>query len=104
MQAKNIRAGVHSVGGKNIASTHRYGNTVGLVYADGTSQRFHADSPVFVQPARDANGKFLPREYLLMMAIDGVDIAVSYTGRNTARRWKKVWADAYGITATMVAI
>lgn len=89
MQAKHIRAGVHSVGGKNIASVHRYGNTVGVNFTDGSTKRYHANTIVFVQPQRDKDGKFLPREYVLATVIDGVDMVWSVTGRAALRNLKR---------------
>jgi len=103
MRAKNI-TNRHSIKGKNVESVHRYGNTVGVNFADGSTKRYHANSIVFVQPQRDRDGKFLPREYVLMIAVDGVDVVLSVTGRKAARNLKRWMQELSDNVPSVVAL
>ena len=104
MQARNIKAGRHSVAGSNVTQVRTWALLTEVVLADGRRISYFPTESVKVMPTRDANGKFLPREYLLMMVIDGRDVVISYTGRSLARKYRALFAYSYGVSVSMVAI
>ena len=96
MQAKHVNTSV-SINGKNVASVRKWKLLVEVVLTDGQRLSFHPNENISVMPARDANGKFLAREYVLTAVIDGLDMVWSVTGRSALRKLK---ATLQGLTDT----
>ena len=104
MLAKNIRPNLHSVHGKNVVKVRNWVLLTEVVYADGSRESFFPLDNVKVMPARDANGHFIPREYVLMGTIQGRDRVISITGRAAARRAVKYFASIWDNVPQIVAI
>jgi len=102
MQAKNLNTRV-SIKGSNVVKVRKWKLLVEAVLATGERLSFHPEQSVRVMPERDANGQFIPRNYLIMAVIDGLDVVFTVTGRKIARQWLKSM-NADGDTATMVAL
>ena len=96
MQAKHVNTSV-SINGKNVASVRKWKLLVEVVLTTGERLSYHPNENVTVMPARDTNGKFLAKEYVLTAVIDGLDMVWSVTGRSALRNLKATLA---GLTDT----
>lgn len=104
MQAKNIRPNIHSIKGKNVALVRNWKLLTEVVFSDGTRVSYFPTHNVTVQPARDAEGKFVARNYIIAMTVDGRDVVNTFTGRSVARSYLKVFRELFDPAATMVAL
>ena len=96
MRAKHVNTSV-SINSKNVASVRKWKLLVEVVLSSGERLSFHPNENVSVMPARDSNGKFLAKEYLVTAVIDGLDMVWSVTGRVAMRKLK---ATLHGLTDT----
>ena len=104
MQAKDIRPGIHSIKGKNVALVRNWRLLTEVVFADGTRVSYFPTHNVKVHPARDSEGKFVARNYIIAMTVNGRDVVNTFTGRSVARRYLKLMRSVYDPKATMVAL
>lgn len=104
MKAKNIRPGIHSVQGKNVASVRNWALLTELVFSDGTRASYLPSAAVKVLPARDSSGKFIARNYIIVMVHNGKDVINTFTGREVARRYLKMFRNHYDINAKLIAL
>lgn len=88
MKAKHINTSV-SIKGKNVASVRKWKLLVEVVLTDGQRLSFHPNENISVLPARDTEGKFLAREYVLTAVVDGLVMVWSVTGRTALRSLKR---------------
>lgn len=98
MKAKHVNTSV-SINGKNVASVRKWKLLVEVVLTDGQRLSFHPNENISVLPARDTEGKFLAREYVLTAVVEGLDMVWSVTGRTALRSLK---ATLQGLTDTPV--
>lgn len=103
MQAKHVNTSV-SINGKNVASVRKWKLLVEVVLTNGERLSFHPNENVSVMPARDAEGKFLAKEYVLTTVIDGLDMVWSVTGRSALRKLKATLRDLTDSPAIAYAI
>ena len=104
MKAKDIRPGIHSIKGKNVALVRNWRLLTEVVFSDGTRVSFFPTHNVKVQPARDSGGKFVARNYIIAMTVNGRDVVKTFTGRSSARHYLKIARIVFDPAATMVAL
>lgn len=93
MKAKNIRPGIHSIQGKNVASVRNWSLLTELVFSDGTRASYLPSAAVKVLPARDSSGKFVARNYIITWHIPNgsrSEFVRTVTGRSLAREVLRV--------------
>lgn len=104
MHAKNIRPGIHSIKGKNVAQVRNWRLLTEVVFTDGTRRSYFPTANVKVQPARNSDGTFIPRTYIIAMTFDGRDVVNTYSGRAEARRYLKLMRAVFDRNAVMIAL